>query len=108
MKTQAEYSVAVNTKATFRGSPIVAVSVLHNLDHIIKDIGFRPFRENSAVYITKNNGVKICQSKNENNKSPYNVLSLFENGTLDNLSIVGQTDLKMIMGPHSEATCNAF
>jgi len=97
VKTQAEYSVAVNTKATFRGSPIVAVSVLHNLDHIIKDIGFRPFRENSAVYITKNNGVKICQSKNENNKSPYNVLSLFENGTLDNLSIVGQTDLKMIM-----------
>jgi signal transduction histidine kinase/CheY-like chemotaxis protein len=85
VKSQAEFACAVSGGLTLRGSPVAAVSVVHDLDTLIDDMGFAPFSGQSTVYLTKQNGVRICQSQN-GEKGVYNVLSIFESGTMEALS----------------------
>jgi|GEM_PF-797774 len=85
VKSQAEYAISVNTSLKIRGSKIVALSVVHNLDTLIDDMGIESFEGAGSIYLTRQNGVKICSSGGENVKSVYNVLSLFNDGSLSSI-----------------------
>jgi signal transduction histidine kinase/CheY-like chemotaxis protein len=86
VQSQTEYAVAVNTDIRISGSKIVAVSVVHNLDTLIGDIGLKSFGGSGHIYLTRQNGVTICQSKDQEVNSSYNILSYFSTGTMQNLS----------------------
>lgn len=90
VESQAEYSVATDTKMTVNGSRIVAVSVVHDLDTLIAKMGFTPFGGQGMTYITRQNGVKICQYGN-GVRSLYNVLAYFDSGSLEKLTGDGST-----------------
>jgi PAS domain S-box-containing protein len=86
-KTGDQVSIAaVNTDIRISGSKIVAVSVVHNLDTLIGDIGLKSFGGSGHIYLTRQNGVTICQSKDQEVNSSYNILSYFSTGTMQNLS----------------------
>lgn len=91
VKSQIEYAVAVNTKLQFQGSGIAAISVVHNLDTLIEDIGLRSFDGRGEIYLTRQNGVTVCHSQSESAKFRYNLLSVLTQGSLQELKGSGMT-----------------
>jgi signal transduction histidine kinase len=91
IKSQTEFACAVDSALLVRGSRVVAVSVVHDLDTLIDDMGFNPFSGGSTVYLTRQNGVRICQSSNSGAASVYNVMSSFESGRMEDLTGSGLT-----------------
>jgi signal transduction histidine kinase/ActR/RegA family two-component response regulator len=85
VKSRTEYAVAVDTELTLKGSKIVAVSMVNDLDTLLDDLGFKPFGGRGVSYLTRQNGVRICQS-GSNAENVYNILPLFDAGTLNSLS----------------------
>lgn len=86
VRAQTEYSVAVDTAMQLQGSRIVAVSVVHRLDRLISDMGLESFEGKGTTYLTRQNGVRICQSDNADAATVYNLLSVFDAGTLTDLT----------------------
>lgn len=85
VKSQTEYAVAVNAPLSLNGSRVVAISVVHDLDTLIDGMGFRPFDGQGATYLTRQNGVRICQS-GSGAQNVYNILTYFESGKLRELT----------------------
>ncbi len=102
VKSLAEYCCRVDTDIKVQGSNVVAVSVIHNLDSLIDDMNFRPFGGAGCVYLCRENGVRICQSCGANVRMVYNIASLFENGTTDQLFGTWQ-NLREAMNSRMEA-----
>lgn len=101
VKSRTEYAVAVNSDMKIRNSHIVAISVVHNLDTIIDDMGLRSFDGLGTIYLTRNNGVRICHSNTASAKNVYNLLSVFEPGKLTNLKKT-DTSLQTVMSSGEE------
>lgn len=86
VKSQSEYSCSVKTSLEIQGSRIAAVSVIYDLDSLLDAMDFKPFGGAGSVYLCRRNGVRICQSGGDETRTVYNITSLFENGTMDQLS----------------------
>ena len=84
-----EYGIPVDAETTVRGSPIVVVSVVRNLDTLIDDMNIEAFDGQSSIYLTRQNGVKISQSSS--GRQVYNIVPLFDEGSLTCLSGSGLT-----------------
>lgn len=85
VQSRMEYSVAVNTDIRIKGSKIAAVSVVHNLDTIIDNIGLKSFGGKGHAYLTRQDGMVICQSKDSCANSGYSILTLLARGKPVNL-----------------------
>ncbi len=97
-----EYSLAVKTDVQLRGRPVIAVSAVRNLDTLIENLGIHSFNDSGCLYLTRINGVKISKSNNKNAREVFNVLALFENCNIRNLSIDGM-DIRTTMAQAREA-----
>lgn len=86
IQSQSEFAVAIKSDLKIRGSQIVAVSVIHDLSSLTEDLGIRSFDGKGGIYLTRQNGIKICQDGGKDAKGVYNPLALLENGTLTNLT----------------------
>ncbi len=85
ISSDAEFAESVHSDILINGSEIISVSVLHKLDHLLTDLDYSPFDGEGSAYLTRQNGVQICRSEDANTESVYNILSVFEEGTLKNL-----------------------
>ncbi|MCI2062729.1 MAG: ATP-binding protein [Eubacteriaceae bacterium] len=85
VKSRLEYAASVDTDLEISGSRIVAVSAVLNLKDLLDRIDYKPFNGKGTTYLTRQNGVQICSS-GSNAEDAYNVLSLFDTGTLQNLT----------------------
>lgn len=103
IKSQTEYARSVDTSLTAGGSRIVAVSVVHNLGTLIDDIGLTSFEGQGGVYLTRQNGIEICRSSGDSAKSVYNLLSVFDSGTLSDLTGSGSPITSVMAGGESGA-----
>lgn len=95
IKTQTEYSISVNTSLTLHGSQVVAVSILHDLDRLFKTINLNPYSGKGAIYLTQQNGIKVCSDGDEA-QDVYNILTVLESLKLEELTGSG-TDIESVM-----------
>ncbi|MDO5574762.1 MAG: ATP-binding protein [bacterium] len=70
------YTIPVNTEKTYRGSKIVAVSVIQNLSTFLDDMDFSSFDENAYMYLTDQDGVVISKLTNEAAPTVFNIMAL--------------------------------
>src|SRR5574344_2929386 len=85
-QSSAEYAVAVTTPFLLRGSRIAAVSVVRDLDTMIETMDIRSFDGKSAVYLTRQNGVCISQTQNNDTRKVFNITALFDGGRPESIS----------------------
>jgi len=97
-----EYSLAAKTRLLLRGRPVIAVSVVRNLDTLFENLGIHSFNDSGCLYLTRQNGVKISKSSGRKTAEVFNVLALFENRSMRNLSLPGM-ELRTAMAEAREA-----
>lgn len=85
-KSQLEYGVAVTSNTEIEHSKIVAVSITNDLNSLLDDMKITAFGSSGAFYLTQQNGTKISQTHSDTTANTYNVLSLFNNDALTELS----------------------
>lgn len=81
-----EYASSTTSGFQLRGRPVVAVSVVRNLDTLVDDMDIAPFGGAGSIYLTRQNGVCISQSSSALSGHIYNVTSLLSSGVLSKMS----------------------
>lgn len=89
VKSKTEYGISLNTDMKIGDSRIAVVSVIHNLDRLVDEMGFSSFGGEGSVYLTRQNGARISSSGSDGTKEVYNVTSLFGNGDMQSLGTSG-------------------
>jgi signal transduction histidine kinase/CheY-like chemotaxis protein len=85
-----EYSVPVDTELKVGGSRVVVISVIMDLNKLMERIDFAPFAGSGTIYLTRQDGVRICGS-GEDARQVYNARSLFNSGNMQDLKGNGST-----------------
>ena len=91
VRAQMEYAVRTGSALTVDGARVVAVSVVHDLDNLIDSMGLVSFGGAGRIYLTRQNGIKICQSGTGNIKTGYNLLASFADGKVTDLGAANKT-----------------
>lgn len=98
------FIVKINTNATYHGSVIKAVSVVHNLDSFLDNMNISSFNGSAFFYLTQSNGTVISKLTNENADDVYNLLPL-----LYEIPIVPLSDTSRTSGdPLLSGDCTVF
>lgn len=87
--SQARYAVSVETDTEVDGSKIVAAAAVHDLNSLLDDMGVSSFSGAGSFYLVRQSGIEVSRSGGENVPKAYNILSLFEKGTIENLTDSG-------------------
>ncbi len=86
MESTVIFTMAFDSDIQFMGSPIVAISVVHQLDSFLDNIGFSSFGGEAFICLTAENGAIISELTHARATGVYNILSYLEAQTLRCLS----------------------
>jgi signal transduction histidine kinase/CheY-like chemotaxis protein len=89
--TELEYGMSINTDTEINGSRIKVISIVHDLDSQLSLISMHTYSGTGSCYLTRQNGVKLSQTADQNSPEVYNLLSYFDSGYLKCLSYSDKT-----------------
>lgn len=81
------YTIPVDSSLTYRGSRIVAVSVIQSMGTFLDELGFSSFGGKAWMYLTNQSGVVISRLTSSDTRIAYNFLTLTASGQLSPLSL---------------------
>lgn len=70
------YSIPLDTDITYKGSKIVAISVIQSLDTFIDNMGVSSFDGTAYMYLTQDNGAVISKLTHDNALHVFNIMPL--------------------------------
>lgn len=80
------YTIPVETAMNYRGSKIVAISVVQDLETLLDDMTFSSFNGSAYLYLTQDNGVIVSVLSHPSAEKVYNIMSIINSTDIKSLS----------------------